>query len=289
MKILTIMGSPRKGNTYRAVRRIEEQLTAMGDVEFEYLWLKDAGLADCKGCTLCFLKGEQRCPLKDGREAIERRMLEADGVIFASPNYASNVSGLMKTFIDRFAYAGHRPRFYGQHALYVTTSAGPGGMKQCLAAMAEPLAHFGFRTAGTLGLMTPPFRVPQKYADRNEKAIAAASQKLYHAIKNKGPATPGLNEVIGFRSIQAMCTGLGDMYQDVYPADFAYWKEKGWTDRNRYYYTDAKIGVVKKAIARIAVASIMLYLGQTIFADAKKKAPAKAETAGETPGDGSAA
>jgi multimeric flavodoxin WrbA len=53
MKILTIRGSPRKGNTYRAVRRIEENLKAMGDVQFEYLWLKDAGLADCKGCTVC--------------------------------------------------------------------------------------------------------------------------------------------------------------------------------------------------------------------------------------------
>ena len=117
MKILAIMGSPRKGNTYRAVQRIEENMKAMGEVEFEYLWLKDAGLADCKGCTVCFLKGEQRCPLKDGRKAIEQKMLSVDGVIFASPNYASNVSGLMKTFIDRFAYAGHRPRFYGQYAL----------------------------------------------------------------------------------------------------------------------------------------------------------------------------
>ena len=289
MKILTIMGSPRKGNTYRAVRRIEENMKAMGDVEFEYLWLKDAGLAECKGCTVCFLKGEQRCPNKDGREEIERRMLEADGVIFASPNYASNVSGLMKTFIDRFAYAGHRPRFYGQYALYVTTSAGPGGMKQCLAAMEGPISHFGFRTAGTLGLMTPPFKVPQKYADKNTRAIDAASRKLYQAVRDKGPATPGLNDVIGFRSIQAMCNGLGEMYNGIYPADFAYWKEKGWTDRRRYYYTDAKISPVKKAIARIAVASIMLYLGRTLFADAKKKAPAKTDVAGEVQVDGSTA
>jgi hypothetical protein len=107
MKVIAIIGSPRKGNTYRAIRRIEENMKTTGDVEFEYLWLKDAGLANCKGCTVCFPKGEQRCPLKDGRAEIEQKMLAADGVIFASPNYVSNVSGLMKTFIDRFAYAGH--------------------------------------------------------------------------------------------------------------------------------------------------------------------------------------
>ena len=148
MKIVTIMGSPRKGNTYRAVRRIEENMKAMGDVEFEYLWLKDASLANCKGCTVCFLKGEQRCPLKDGREEIEKRMLDADGVIFASPNYASNVSGLMKTFIDRFAYAGHRPRFYETVRALRIDQRGAGRTRESLAAMQGPISHYGFRTAG---------------------------------------------------------------------------------------------------------------------------------------------
>jgi multimeric flavodoxin WrbA len=280
MKILTIMGSPRKGNTYRAVRRIEENMKALGEVDFEYLWLKDAGLADCRGCTVCFLKGEQRCPLNDLRQALEQKMLDADGVIFASPNYASNVSGLMKTFIDRFAYAGHRPRFYEQYALYVSTSAGPGGMKECLAAMQGPISHFGFRTAGTLGLMTPPFKVPAKYAEKNEKDIAAASGKLYEAIRNKGPATPSLTDVIGFRSIQAMGNELGEMYREIYPADAAYWKEKGWMDRSKYYYTNAKISPVTKAVARIAVAAIMIYLKRTLFAEAGNKAKGTEATKG---------
>ncbi len=285
MKILTIMGSPRKGNTYHAVRRIEENMMAMGDVEFEYLWLKDASLANCRGCTVCFLKGEQRCPLKDGREEIEKRMLDANGVIFASPNYASNVSGLMKTFIDRFAYAGHRPRFYGQYALYISTSAGPGGLRESLAAMQGPISHYGFRTAGELGLMTPPFKVPQKYADKNNKALDAASGKFYRAIKNMGPATPGLTDVIGFRSIQALCNEFSEMYGEIYPADMAYWKEKGWTDRSRYYYTDAKINPVTKALARVAVASILAYLKRTLFAEAGKKATVSTDMAGEVHGD----
>jgi hypothetical protein len=176
----------------------------------------------------------------------------------------------MKTFIDRMAYAGHRPRFYEQNALYVVTSAGPGGMKECLAAMQGPISHFGFRTAGCLGLMTPPFKVPQKYADKNERKIADASRKLYDAIKSQGPASPTLTDVIGFRSIQAMGNELGGMYGEIYPADSAYWKEKGWMDRSQYYYTDAKISPVKKALARIAVATIMIYLKRTLFAEAGK-------------------
>jgi hypothetical protein len=202
-------------------------------------------------------------------------------VIFASPNYASNVSGLMKTFIDRFAYAGHRPRFYEQYALYVSTSAGPGGMKECTAAMQGPLSSFGFRTAGTLGVMTPPFKVPQKYGDKSERDIAVASRKLYNAIKNKRPATPGLMGVVGFRSIQTMCNQFSGMYDEIYPADLAYWKAKGWTDGHMYYYTDAKIGPVTKVLARVFVATIMLYLKRTLFADAGKKEPVKTNIAGD--------
>jgi multimeric flavodoxin WrbA len=36
-------------------------------------------------------------------------MQEADGVIFASPGYTANVSGLMKNLMDRLAYTAHRP------------------------------------------------------------------------------------------------------------------------------------------------------------------------------------
>ena len=37
MKILVIIGSPRKGNTYRAAERIREILKSYGPAEFEYL------------------------------------------------------------------------------------------------------------------------------------------------------------------------------------------------------------------------------------------------------------
>lgn len=65
MKILVIMGSPRKGNTYRAAKKIEESMQSMGSVEFEYLMLKDANLSQCRGCYVCIMEGEDHCPCKD--------------------------------------------------------------------------------------------------------------------------------------------------------------------------------------------------------------------------------
>jgi multimeric flavodoxin WrbA len=49
-------------------------------------------------------------------------MMNADGIIFVSPAYANNVTGLMKNFIDRFAYVGHRPNFFNQCPMLVATT-----------------------------------------------------------------------------------------------------------------------------------------------------------------------
>ena len=125
MKIIAVMGSPKgKGSGYKIVKMIEEKMKAMGDVEFEYLFLKDANLKPCTGCYTCMAKGEDKCPLKDDRAAIEQMLLEADGVILSSPMYVLNVSSLMKNFIDRFAYTNHRPRFHRQKVLSVVNMGG---------------------------------------------------------------------------------------------------------------------------------------------------------------------
>ncbi|MGE5473735.1 MAG: NAD(P)H-dependent oxidoreductase, partial [Ignavibacteriales bacterium] len=131
MKILVIMGSPRKGNTYRATKKIEEFMQSLGNVEFEYIMLRDAGLSQCSGCLACFGKGEDHCPHKDSAHIIEQKMHDADGVIFATPVYGISVSALMKTFIDRFSYIFHRPRFFDKKALLLST-AGALGNKEVL-------------------------------------------------------------------------------------------------------------------------------------------------------------
>lgn len=118
MKILVIMGSPRKGNTYRATKKIEKSMQSMGSVEFEYLMLKDTDLSQCRGCFVCFTKGEDHCPCKDDAPVIEQKMHSADGVIFATPVYGMNVSALMKLFIDRFSYIFHRPRFFDKKPFF---------------------------------------------------------------------------------------------------------------------------------------------------------------------------
>ncbi len=50
MKVLVIMGSPQKGNTYRACEGFRKNVQNGCAAEFEYVWLKDIDKRPCIGC-----------------------------------------------------------------------------------------------------------------------------------------------------------------------------------------------------------------------------------------------
>lgn len=53
----------------------------------------------CRGCLACLKLGE--CVIKDDAIAIAEQVLEADVVVWATPIYYFEMSGQMKTLIDR--------------------------------------------------------------------------------------------------------------------------------------------------------------------------------------------
>jgi len=65
----------------------------------EFISLKDKKIGFCIGCLACQEKGE--CVIKDDAIAIEKAVLNADVVAFATPIYYYEMSGQMKTLIDR--------------------------------------------------------------------------------------------------------------------------------------------------------------------------------------------
>ncbi len=228
MKILAIIGSPKKkGNTYHVVEKIKEQLLCMDEnINWEYLFLQDCDLKMCRGCFNCIGKGEDKCPLCDDRSAIEARMLEADGIIFASPNYAMGVPGLMKNFIDRFAYTLHRPCFFDKAFLAVTTSGGPVGIKQTLNQLA--ILSTGGKGVQKLGVSMPP--VPMKGSGRKTaKSIVKAAGAFYHTMQKPGRKVPGFMDWAYFHSFKTM--SAFQSYQKECPADHQYYGGK-----TEYFY-----------------------------------------------------
>ncbi|HEY3361414.1 MAG TPA: flavodoxin family protein [Methanosarcina sp.] len=246
MKIMVVMGSPRKGNTYRAVKKIEESMQSMGNVEFEYLMLKDANLSQCRGCYMCIMEGEEHCPFKDESSVLEQKMHTADGVIFATPVYVMNVSALIKTFIDHFAYVCHRPRFFDKKALLLSTT-GSLGLKKVLDYLKLVIGVWGFEVSHSVGLVIPAKQISKRNEQENDRKLEKAALLFYNSLL-KRRQSPGLIDVLVFHFQKVSFGKLGY----TAPADYAYWKEKGWLDQKAKYYVDVPINPVYNAIGRIA-------------------------------------
>ena len=99
MKILSICGSPRKGNSETIIYELQK-LFAQKGIDNDIILLREKNIGRCHGCIeICNPAGI--CCQKDDVSAIIDSMCSADGVIFISPNYFQMPTGLFKDFMDR--------------------------------------------------------------------------------------------------------------------------------------------------------------------------------------------
>lgn len=239
MKILIVMGSPRKVGTWKAVQKVQAAMQQLGPVEFDVLWLKDANLQPCLGCHACIKRGESKCPLKEDLAGIQARMLAADGVIFATPVYSQQVSALLKTMIDHFSYLWHRPRFFGKFSMAVAT--GGGQFKETLGYIKQNTHAWGFTFASQVGVPHLEALTP-RMGKKVEAEIVQAAQRFYRAVESGRAPAPSLFDLMWFRMwrINARANKADN------PTDFAYFTEKGWFEQE--YYTQQRINPLLKPI-----------------------------------------
>ena len=99
MKIIGVCGSPRKGNTEQMLQWVLESCKSSG-ADVEMFLLREKNIEPCRGCNTCYGTG-MPCVIHDDMESLVSKMLEADSIVLATPNFFYNVSGLLKNFIDR--------------------------------------------------------------------------------------------------------------------------------------------------------------------------------------------
>lgn len=101
-KVVAFNGSPRKdGNTSILIRRILDELENEG-IETEFVQVGGRMIRGCTDCRRCFENRDRRCVFDDDimNDCIEK-MVDADGIILASPVYFLDVTSEMKALIDR--------------------------------------------------------------------------------------------------------------------------------------------------------------------------------------------
>lgn len=98
-KVLTIETSPRKhGNTEIMAERFLEGAKEAGH-ETERISLYDQNLQFCRGCLAC--QKTRECVIKDDVSVLLRKIQDADVLVFSTPIYFYEMTGQMKTLLDR--------------------------------------------------------------------------------------------------------------------------------------------------------------------------------------------
>ena len=98
-KVLIISTSLRaNSNSYLLAEEFKRGAIESGN-EVELVSLKDKSIAFCKGCLACQKIGH--CVISDDANAITEKMEVADVIVWATPIYYYEMSGQMKTMIDR--------------------------------------------------------------------------------------------------------------------------------------------------------------------------------------------
>ena len=98
-KVLVISTSLRKNSNSDALADAFMQGAIDGGNAVEKISLKDKTINFCKGCLACQKTG--KCAIKDDANAIVEKMHDSEVIVFATPIYYYEMSGQMKTLLDR--------------------------------------------------------------------------------------------------------------------------------------------------------------------------------------------
>jgi len=156
--ILGICGSGRKDGNSGAL--VETVLKTAG-TESELIWLIDINVGYCTGCWQCVSEGN--CWQKDGMTELYKKMIECDAMVIGSPCYYGDVSGLIKSMMDRSIALGYmgigkeseiamhgRKPLAGKPAAVVSAVAGH-GVDRALETMENYVNYNEMNLVGKLG------------------------------------------------------------------------------------------------------------------------------------------
>ena len=98
-KVLIISASPRKNSNSEALALSFAEGAKEAGNEVEFISLRGKMINFCRGCFAC--QKTQRCVIHDDADEICQKMLNANILVFATPIYYYEMSGQMKTLLDR--------------------------------------------------------------------------------------------------------------------------------------------------------------------------------------------
>ena len=118
-RVLIVSASPRKNSNSEALALAFAEGAKSAGHEAELVSLRGKTVNFCRGCFVC--QETQRCVIRDDADQICQKALLADVLVFATPIYYYEMSGQLKTLLDRL-----NPLFPSDYAfkdVYMLTAA----------------------------------------------------------------------------------------------------------------------------------------------------------------------
>lgn len=107
-KIIIIDGGPRRNmNTAQMLQKFAEGAKSLNpDIEVKTVRLYELDYKGCMSCMACKIKGKASniCKFRDSLTPVLEEIAQADGLVLGSPIYFGDVTGQMRTFLERLAF-----------------------------------------------------------------------------------------------------------------------------------------------------------------------------------------
>lgn len=231
MRILTIMGTPHKGNT-RAITDLFLKEFEEANNEFDEIVLPNDFQKFCFGCANCILSGEEGCPHYDLVHPVIERIERADFIVIATPVFAMSCSSGLKALLDHLAYIWlvHRPKeSMFQKVGLIITSAGGSGVKDTVKLVKNNMFYWGIPTIYHYSVTT--MKMGGNYTDYKNKdkikgQVKGKANKIKRSLTNK---KVGLKTRLFFN---IFCMTQKNGWNKT---DSDYWRDKGWLDGKKPY------------------------------------------------------
>lgn len=231
MKILTIMGTPHRGNTKALVDLFLNEFNSEKN-EFDEIALPKDMPEFCCGCANCILKGEEKCPHHNLVSPLVEKIEKADLIIIATPVFVMSCSSSLKALLDHLAYMWlvHRPKetMFNKVGLIIT-SAGGSGVKDTVKLIKNNMFYWGIPKIYNCSITTMKMGgnyVDYKHKDKIKIKVKNKANKIKKSLNNK---KVGLKTKLFFKMF-----GLTQK-NSWNKTDSDYWKNKGWLDGKRPY------------------------------------------------------
>ena len=217
MKTLLLSSSPRKekSQTFLLAKEVVRGLSDEA-AQCDVVHLYDCRIEFCRHCEACHKK-ILKCPIKDDVREIVEKMLEASGIIIASPNYINQVTANMKALFDRSSHFIHCKRLLDKYIVSVVSS-GSGQDKPVLDYIRYYGHVCGAQYTGGVSSRAPVSR------DKLEEAFRLGNRLAADVTETR--AYPEQMRII--EEGKKHFGRIMQIRKQEWSEEYQYWKDKGW-------------------------------------------------------------